>query len=251
MAEQTPYESFRDLASRLPFQLDDLDRVNELFLTIRKDPDREQEVQLEVWTYCFVRRYFSMKLSRDNLARGADLDSLLDLAYDRIRRSRADVRKRYGSWVSVVCRNAFLNYIRDRRPHVELDRQEYAGGASDRSGGMRGKPASQAREIDRAIAIAAIDGAISRLPEYLQPIARLRILEDRDYDEIAEIESRPTPIVRAYFHKAVSRLRKDPDVRAVLGKPATRVMNRDTNVSLSTTGLPKSRLPTGPNDTAA
>ena len=262
VARQTPYESFRDLASRLPFQLDDLERVNDLFLAVRKKPDRALEVQLEVWTYCFVRRYFSIKLSRDSLARGADLDGLMDVAYTRIRRSRDDVRKRYGSWVSVVCRNAFLNYVRDRKPFVELDEPEFAVSVPVQPGDPRGsRPAAQVRSMDLTITLAAIDGAISRLPEYLRPIARLRILEDRDYDEIAEIVARPMPTVRAYFHKAVSRLRKDPDVRAVLGKPqrgpATEkrpqspplgVMNTDAKVSLSANGLPNSRKQTGSAD---
>jgi DNA-directed RNA polymerase specialized sigma24 family protein len=207
VSDQKPYSSFRDLASRLPFEIDDLDSVNDLFVAFRNSPDRTIEVQIEVWTYCFVRRYFSMKLSRDGLARGADLDALMDLAYHRIRGRRLEVRDRYGSWVSVVCRNAFLNYVRDRKAFVDV---------SDPVEEFR--PEKQSAETDYAIAVATVDGAISRLPAYLQTISRLRILEDLEYEEIADAVGRPVAIVRAYFHKAVLRLRADPAVRAVLGK---------------------------------
>ncbi len=211
--------SFAALAERLPFGLDDFEHVNSLFLDCRAAYDRSTEVALELWTYCFVRRYFSLKLAKDPQARAADLDALMDTVYERIRRAKASVDGRYASWVSVVCRNAFLNYVRDRRVATEDGQVEVP------ADWIRGQTRLH-QHLDHEIAIRVVRRAVANLPAHIRPVAYMRLIDDLGYDEISERVGRPVPTVRAYFHKAVTRLRRDPAIRHVLGKkPAASILD--------------------------
>lgn len=219
MIDDPTDKTLTSLLARLPFRLDDLEHVNVLFTASRASCDRGMEVQIELWTYCFVRRYFSIKLARDAIAQKSDLDALMDLAYRRIRK-RADTSiERYGSWVSVICRNTFLNYVRDRRIHVS-DSAAEAGSPGVRTRAPERQPTLTTDEdrLDWAVAFTVVELAIARLPRYLQRVARLRILDDLDYDAIAVATGRPVATVRAYFHKAATRLRRDPAICRVLGR---------------------------------
>ena len=207
------YSAVERLARRLPFHLDDFDRVNRLFDQYESGGNRDAEIQLELWTYCFVRRYLTIKLSRDPLVGAADLEELLDRVYRRIRSGRRGVRARYASWVSVVCRNSYLNYVRDRRATRYISEDP-------RSRDDLLEVESVAGHIDLGTALGVVHNAIARLPSYLQQIARMRVLEELPYEEISLLVDRPIETVRAYAHKAVVRLRSDPSVCAALERPA-------------------------------
>ncbi len=240
MIDDRPDKTLASLLARLPFRLDDLEHVNVLFTASRASGDRGMEVQIELWTYCFVRRYFSLKLARDAIARSSDLDALMDLAYKRIRKRTDSTIERYGSWVSVLCRNTFLNYVRDRRIHVSDSAVEPAESHSllTRSRAMNPVLSGSEDRLDWAVAFTVVELAITRLPRYLQRVARLRILDDMDYDGIAVATGRPVATVRAYYHKAVGRLRRDPSVRRVLG--------RDNNTPTTTRTAPPATPDSGP-----
>jgi DNA-directed RNA polymerase specialized sigma24 family protein len=192
--------------------------VNELFCEYASNPARNLEVQIELWTYCFVRRYLTTRLARDGSAGGADLDALLDTVYLRIHRGRPRVRERYASWVCVVCKNSYLNYVRDRHPASLLIGTDVDEAAEGRLvGGLPDVP----DQTEFGLVLDAVDAAIRRLPDYLQQVTRLRLLEDLDYDEIAVIVDRPVAIVRSYAHKAIVRLRSDREVCHMLGRPVS------------------------------
>lgn len=211
MSERHPYQTLDSLARRLPFPVDDYGRVNELFVeyaTAPAGPTRNLEVQIELWTYCFVRQYLTMRLAHDDEVGGADLDMLLDTAFQRIRSGRTRVRQRYASWVSVVCKNCYLNYLRDRHPSDPLPRFD------DPESVVLPMPYGSVSETWETM-----DAAIRRLPDYLRQVTHLRVLEELDYDEIAVIVDRPVTIVRSYIHKGIARLRADRTVCQALGKP--------------------------------
>lgn len=215
MSDRDPYQSLERLATRLPFPVDDVGRVNELFCEYTTNPARNLEVQIELWTYCFVRRYLTTKLARDGTAGGADLDALLDTVYQRIHKGRARVRERYASWVSVVCKNSYLNYVRDRHPTSPIIGFEAEELAERR---LTGGLPHAADQTDFGMVLDTVDAAIRRLPAYLQQVTRLRLLDELDYDEIAVIVDRPVEIVRSYAHKAIVRLRSDREVCHVFGR---------------------------------
>ncbi len=61
MSYKTELSSLEVLAAGLPFRLDEADRVNEAFASYMLAGLKQQKVVVDLWTYCFVRRYFLIK----------------------------------------------------------------------------------------------------------------------------------------------------------------------------------------------
>lgn len=201
----TPSSELRTVIDRLPFAVDDTDAANDAFRRWKHggDPDAKQLVDL--WTYCYVCRYFLSKSTQGTFDNSSDADELITRAYRKVQKNRDGVRNpdRYANWVSVVCKNTFLNYTRRDQFSESIEAEE--------------GPILTARE-KRPIAEVgfvreAFDEAIDRLPEYLQKPARLYFLEDRGFKEISEAVNKPVATVRTYKHKAVKHLRTDDRLR--------------------------------------
>lgn len=200
-----PLDALDALAGKLPFGLLDLQQVNELYAAQQVAPEPERGRQIELWTYCFVRRYFLVRLLRYDGLGPADLEEAVSRTYGRIERGRPRLRcaARYGHWVQVVCRNSFVNFLRRSYRFVPLEESTEAH--------LVAEPVPSVRHpgVQRAV-ISAVD----RLPGYLRPVARMRLLERRPYLEISELTERPIGTVRSYAHRAQQMLQDDAVLRA-------------------------------------
>ena len=211
MTRSSASEGLHRVARHLPFQLDETDRVGEAFARWRDGKDATGERTVDLWTYCFVRRYFLVKFAREPAYGIADLDELVERVYRKVQTHRHTVERaeRYASWVSVICKNTFLNYLRRRRRQVSVDAE---GGPV-----LKDEPADV--HHDAPLVRQALLAAIARLPPSLQTVARLKFVEDRPYEDIAAETERPVASVRAYVHKAIERFRKDERLLAYLDPP--------------------------------
>lgn len=200
------FDSLDALASSLPFHVDDVASANETYTRwrARHEPNDRDVVQL--WTYCFIRRYFLVKFVQESSYGSADLDELIDKTFRKVEGSESKVRypSRYASWVSVVCKNTFRNYLRDRRHSVSLD---------DRASTLL-VGEMPATYNDVGLVHQALVRAIDRLPAYLRPCVRLRFLDGLSYREISDRTGHPLPRIRAYVYKAIQRLRDDDELLA-------------------------------------
>lgn len=199
--------SLDEVAAHLPFHVDDVDAANAAFLRWHETGDAEDLELVELWTYCYTRRYFIAKFLRDSIHGPTALDQLVGKAFTKARTNFDRVREpeRFASWVSVICRHTFLNFLRRYREHAVLDEARLAA-----------PPKPEHFEHDRLTARRAVEHAIERLPPSLQEVARLKFLENRPYDYIVEVTGRPAASVRSYVNKAVVRLREDPELLALL-----------------------------------
>jgi RNA polymerase sigma factor (sigma-70 family) len=226
--------SIRRLTDQLPFGLDDTERAGRAFRRWRAAAGGEAETcaepppsadaeertdagktdakrTVDLWTYCFVRRYFLVKFAAQSDAPASDLDELVAQAYQKVENKRATVRRpeRYPHWVSVVCKNTFINYLHRRRPaSVSISEDD-------------GPPLPVEGRADDSIGLAreVVTDAVARLPAYLQPVARLRFLEGRSYNEIQRETGTSVPTARSYAGRARKQLRDDPEVRALVDPP--------------------------------
>lgn len=200
-----PYER---LAARLPFHLDDIERANAAFCAFRAAPGPATRRVVDLWTYCYVSRYFRTKFARETAYAVADVDLLVEKAQARIWAKRHTVRQpeRYASWVSVVCKRTFLNWIRSRRRIVSIETPSAPP-----------LVAEPGRPLETVPVRAAVRAAVDRLPPFLREVARLRFVEGASYAAIAGALQKPAPVVRAYAFKARTRLRKDPLLRDLFG----------------------------------
>ena len=211
MTLPTPLRSLALVAQHLPFHLHETDKVNSAFRRWRHDADDTAKYHVELWTYCFVRRYFLTRFTQDGLYHNpADMDALIEQAYGKVQKHQHTVSDsmRYTGWVSVVCRNAFLNYLRSVQQAVSIDHE----------GGPILQGDSLEALFDAGLLHDGLHEALGRLPDYLRDIARYRFIEGLSYQEIGARLDKPLPTVRSYVNKAVRKLREDLHLMAHLGR---------------------------------
>lgn len=203
---KTSYIQLNDIfkvASILPFDLNDSDEINSVYRKWRQTHEETELKHLEIWTYCFVRRYFIRKFMSRTSTDSADLELIIDRCLQKIRNHRIGIHtpERYANWVSVVCKNTFLNAIRNPQKTVEIE--EIAYHTDENITG---------RFCEETSTYTTVESAIDELPQFLQEVAKLRLLKGWSYDEISLQTGRGVPIIRSYTHKAVKRLRIHPAV---------------------------------------
>jgi len=192
------------LLARLPFALDDTDRLNAVYQRWTCSGGAADRDVIDLWTYCFIWRYFLSKAARDGLRRPSDMDALVARAFRRTCRSRRDATTivRYASWVSVVCRNTFINYVQRARVVQSID---------DMGGDLISEPPPAYDDAPRVRR--ALLSAIDRLPAYLQDTARLFFVDGCTFEMISASIGKPVPTVRTYKFRALDLLRDDPVLR--------------------------------------
>jgi len=201
----SPSSRLRTVLKCLPFAVDDTEAVNDAFKRFREEQDARAERTVAMWTYCYVCRYFLSKSAKGEFRSVSDADKLIARTYQKIEENRDSVRKsnRYASWVSVVCKNTFLNHM--RRGHVAESINTEEGPTLSSDGTSAVARIGFVQE--------AFSQAVDELPDYLREPARLYFLEGRDFDEISAALGKPVPTIRTYKHKAVKRLRQDETLR--------------------------------------
>ena len=192
------------VARHLPFGIDDYAAANAAFARWKASGEDDDLQAVELWTYCYVQRYFLIRFLRE---RGApsDFEACLSRAVQRARRSYDRVREaeKFASYVSVTCKNTLRNYRRDRRDLDEI------------ADGMATTRQPDVPDYDGDVLRAVLARALDAMPATVREIGRLRFLDRMEYPEIAEATGRPLPTVRTYAARAMGRLREDPQLRAL------------------------------------
>lgn len=207
MSYQTELVSLDALACRLPFAIDESDRVNEAFASYMLTRDQTHKRIVDLWTYCYVRRYFLIKFLRDPRFRASELDLVVEKTYRKVEDAHHSVERhdRYAQWVSVVCRNTFVNFVSRRQPLTGLDDFVHPSEEMDRAMDL---------DVNAGMIHAALLRAIAALPVFLQATARMRFVENLSNEEIGRIVGKRSSTIRAYVHKINKRFRADPELCA-------------------------------------
>lgn len=200
--------TLRALARTLPFHLDDAEHVNALFRRWHHNGAARDKRLVDIWTYCYVYRYFLMKLGTADRDASLSIDQLVALAFVHVQRRLDTVRQpgRYTAWVCTICKHVFVNYLRDRRPAVSLDEAHPA---------LVTEEAAPVRSRDAGVVYATLCAAIDALPDYLRDVTRMRLLDNRPYAAISRETGKPPSSLRVYVNKALRHLRRHPGLRAL------------------------------------
>lgn len=197
----------RDLAlltASLPFGLDDIDAANEAFATGRGGDDLARG-NADLWAYAYTLRYMQRKFARERFGSASDRDIAETNAVEAIAKAWDSVEDtaKFASYIAVSCKRALLTHRRRRKLTVEAD-------------DLTLEPIRDDERIatDGVIVRHDIAAAIADLPPSVQVVARMRFLDDMDYEAIAEATGHPLPTVRTYANKAVKRLRDHGLLRA-------------------------------------
>ncbi len=198
--------SLDEVKAYLPFDVDDFDRANEAFLRWRQTRSDRDLQTVELWLFVYSRRYFITKFLRERALNPADIEKPIGDAYRRAREHFDEIEhpERFVNFVSVVCKHTFVNFVRSRSRSraVELDPDVVPEAAAE----TVDPTAAHDRRVLRYVLLAAVNA----LPDSLRGVARMRLLEGREYEEIAEEVGKTQAVVRTYVSKALAKLRGDP-----------------------------------------
>lgn len=120
-------------------------------------------------------------------------------AWRRLPEFRGD--SRFSTWLYRIVTNRSLNELRRRKPTADLDDED--DGPVPAGLVQTGGPASQA---EQSAMLAALQAALADLPESLRVCWLLREMDQRSYDEIADIVGVPEPTVRGRIARARTKL---------------------------------------------
>ncbi len=205
MSSRSILVSIDTVSTSLPFGVDDYTEVNRTYrrwLELREACDHRH---IEIWTYCYVQRFFALQFQRSPDWTRSDADRLVDTTLMRLRSARYQLRDpdRYTFWVISVCRNAHLTYLRGRRVDGLVDPDSLVAEPIE----------SSPYDITRMYA--ALEFGIGRLPVFLRDAARLRLIEGKPYREISARTGRSVATLRSYVNRALYALRRDTRLRRV------------------------------------
>jgi RNA polymerase sigma-70 factor, ECF subfamily len=143
--------------------------------------------QFEVEVYRWIRRIL-------HDASGAE-DALVEAFWRAYRgRARFDPSRSFGAWIRRIATNVALDHLKAARPLNRgrtMDDQIPAPAASD-------------HELGEAVAL-----AFRKLAPKLQVVARLALIEERPYAEIADALDLPVGTIKSRVFRAVHALRQE------------------------------------------
>lgn len=206
MSDPARFHILDAIASHLSFPLDATEEVNSAFRCWQAQQSLEDKRAVHLWTYCFVYRYFMLKFMQVSRANIADFDLAVGQAYGKIQAglNKGTKIEHYASWVSVICRNTYINYLRSRT------KKQTASVEASKIVGPVILPSEPG--YDEAVLLQVLRGAIGRLPPSLREVARLRFVENRGYEDISGRTGQALPKVRTYAHRATKKLVQDPEL---------------------------------------
>ena len=194
--------SLRRLAGHLPFHLDDSAEVNTVFQRWLRHEAPADKRLVDLWTYCFIYRYFLIKFAATTGAAPLPFDQLVAEAFADVQQHLHTLRhpERYTGWVGTICKHTFVNYLRTRRSLASFD---------DVPEPLAEDLPPPTKAHDDAIVHHSLRAAIEALPAFLREITRMRLLENCSYDAISRHTGKPLATLRSYVNRALGQLRQD------------------------------------------
>lgn len=113
-----------------------------------------------------------------------------------------DGRAAFSTWIYAITRNAAISTLRQRRAQVSLQDDVVLAEAETAL-------AAQAPDEPEARGAAEMDllsAALAELPEKQRQVVTLFYLQERSYDEVAEMLAMPLGTVKTLLHRARGRL---------------------------------------------
>ena len=113
-----------------------------------------------------------------------------------------DARASFSTWIYAITRNAAISTLRQRRPQVSLQ-DDIVLAEAETALAARASEVPEERGAAEAERLAT---ALADLPEKQRQVVTLFYLQERSYDEVAEMLAMPLGTVKTLLHRARGRL---------------------------------------------
>lgn len=121
-----------------------------------------------------------------------------------------DGRAKFSTWLYAITRNAAISALRRRR---EQDSLQDGAVLAEAEATLAARAADTSHEHDPAES-ARLAAALAQLPDRQRQVVTLFYLQERSYDEVAEMLAMPLGTLKTLLHRARARLAQ------ILGDPA-------------------------------
>lgn len=196
--------SLQRILDQLPFAYDDFDAANGAFSEWHASPNRQNKKHVDLWSYAFVLLYFTNKRTTGQIPSSADTEQAITLAFKRVQDNLDSVKhpSRFVGWVSVICKNTFLNVRRDSDDALSIEDMN-----------LEVATAPDELTLDAVFVTRVVRRSIARMPPYLRRVAQLFLIEERSFQHISDVIGKSVATVRVYKKRVIDHLRNDPDVQ--------------------------------------
>lgn len=196
--------------------VDDLATVHARFAAWLDQRRREDYDWVLTWVYAWTRRYFLRKFVDNKITSASDAEKLMEEVFFTVHEKHGTVRDpgRFASWVSVICKYRFLNYVRSGRHQEAAEVMAETLGSGDDIE----KDVLQTVDV-HAVFEGLLSERLEKLPSYVRLVLHKKIWEDKSYDEIGKETGYSVETVRSYFARGLSLLRNEPDIQALKDVP--------------------------------
>ena len=191
------------VAAQVGFAIDDYDAANEAFRRWKASGSDADLRTVQLWAYAYIQKYFLARFASERYGSASDLDAAITRSFTRVLDALDRIEVSFASYVSVVCKRVLLNHRRDRKQTTEV----YEDTLTRRD--------REAEAYDRQLERRVIERAFDTLPASIATVGKMRYLDLREYDEIAQATGHPVATVRAYAGKVRTRLATHSDLRAL------------------------------------
>lgn len=172
------------------------------------DPSRKEWAFAELYSRWQKRLFYFIQNRVHDTGRSEDL---VQESFFRVSRhiEHFKVEKKFSTWLYTIASHLATNEIRNRRRSTIVYYGQLEGACSeDFSIDAIDPKADTSKLLDKKILKARVNKAIRELPPHLQTALQLRNIEDRKYDEIAEMEHIKVGTVKSRINRARNAVRE-------------------------------------------
>lgn len=193
--------------------VDDLPEIRLRFTAWIADGRKEDYEWVLTWVYAWTRRYFLRKFVEGQIRTSSEAEKLMEEVFFQAHEKHGSVREpdRFPSWISVICKYRFLNYIRSSNHHEAADEI-----VADTLASGEDIEQDVLKDIDiHTVFEKILASRLDELPDYIRNVIHKKIWEDKSYEEIGRELNYPVETVRAYFARGLKILRETPGVMSL------------------------------------
>jgi RNA polymerase sigma factor (sigma-70 family) len=191
------------IEKQLGFNLDQFDKVHQLFINWLDEKKDSQLDLILIWTYHWTRRYFIRKYLSFQINNESDLEELITKSLMKFYQNLDKLKAGHilQAWVNLLCKRVLLDYYRSdyyKFAHVPIEDEYYEFDFLD----------DLIIELDNRETINLVFAELSKLlPDHIIKVLEKKIIDQKSHQQIAEEMGYEVKTITNYCYKAMEKIR--------------------------------------------